>query len=194
MKRLFDMIFSLIGLLILFPLFLFIALFIWLDDHGPVFFSQERIGKNKRIFMIYKFRSMKQENSSTKGRFEPGDKSRITRAGNFLRRKKLDELPQLYNVLIGDMSIVGPRPEIQKWVEAYPDRWTKVLSVRPGITDNASIAFRDEEDMLAASENPIRTYQEYILPEKLNYYENYVDNHTFPGDISLILRTILCKK
>ena len=137
---------------------------------------------------------MKNDHSGPEGRFDPGDKSRVTRVGNYLRRKKLDELPQLYNVLVGDMSVVGPRPEIQKWVEVYPDRWEKVLSVRPGITDNASIVFRSEEDQLGSSENPIRTYREYILPEKLEYYEDYVENRTFLGDINLILRTIFCKK
>jgi lipopolysaccharide/colanic/teichoic acid biosynthesis glycosyltransferase len=131
-------------------------------------------------------------NSSFKveGVFNPGDKSRITRIGKFLRKYKLDELPQLYNVLKGDMSFVGPRPETEEWIDAYPEKWAIVLNVRPGITDNASIEFSNEEDILATSENPAEMYLKVILPKKLDYYTNYVNQHTFLRDIQIILKTI----
>lgn len=122
--------------------------------------------------------------------FTPGDLSRITAVGRILRKTKLDELPQLYNILKGEMSLVGPRPEVEKWVDTYPKIWEYVLRVRPGLTDNASIEFRDEEKILALSENPEKTYKEQILPRKLELYVNYVDNHSFTGDIKLILKTL----
>lgn len=190
MKRIFDILVSIIGLLFLSPVFLVIALLIWMEDQGPVFYRQERVGKNGRIFMLIKFRSMKQTGTGTKGRFDPGDKSRITGVGRVLRRRKLDELPQLFNVFVGDMSLVGPRPEIEKWVAVYPERWEKVLSIRPGITDNASILYREEESLLASSENPVLLYRRDVLPKKLRHYEEYVSNHSLLGDIGIILRTI----
>lgn len=191
MKRLFDLIVSLTGLLILSPLFLIIGFAIKISDKGPVFFRQIRAGRNGRDFLIYKFRTMKKAPSHVEGNFNPGDRSRVTSVGKFLRRSKLDELPQLINVLKGDMSMVGPRPEIPRWVTVYPERWEKVLSVRPGITDNSSILFRDEESMLSQSENPEKTYREIILPKKLGLYEEYVDTHSFLGDIKLIFKTII---
>lgn len=191
MKRLFDLVVSLAGLLILFPLFLIIAFAIKINDKGPVFFRQIRAGKNGHDFLVYKFRTMKKAPDHVEGNFNPGDKSRITSVGKFLRKSKLDELPQLINVFKGEMSLVGPRPEIQRWVTVYPERWQKVLSVRPGITDNSSILFRDEESILSHSEDPEKTYREIILPRKLDLYEQYVDTHSLFGDIKLIFKTII---
>ena len=125
------------------------------------------------------------------GSFEPGDLYRVTRIGKFLRKSKLDELPQLVNILKSDMSLVGPRPEVEKWIALYPERWKRILSVPPGLTDNASIEFRNEEELLAGSGNPEKTYKETILPKKLELYEDYILNHSFTGDIKLIFKTIL---
>jgi len=197
MKRLFDIIASLIGLVLLAPLFLIISLIIWFSNSGPVFFHHQRIGKNGKMFMLYKFRSMRVPEFPEHENFNPGDTSRVTQLGKFLRRLKLDELPQLLNVLKGDMSLVGPRPEIARWIAAYPERWAKVLKVKPGITDNASILFRREEYLLATSEDPEKTYREVILPKKLDLYEEYVVKRSFFGDIKLIFKTlfsILLKK
>jgi len=124
------------------------------------------------------------------GSFDAGDSSRITKIGSFLRRTKLDELPQLWNVLIGDMSFVGPRPEVRKWVETYPERWAKVLTVKPGITDPASIYYRNEEELLTQAADPAAFYRDHILPHKLDLYEEYVQTRTFWRDILLILKTI----
>jgi lipopolysaccharide/colanic/teichoic acid biosynthesis glycosyltransferase len=133
---------------------------------------------------------MKVNQLSKMNSFEPGDISRITKIGNFLRRTKLDELPQLYNVLIGDMSIVGPRPEVEKWITVYPEKWKLILSVKPGLTDNASIVFRREESLLAESDDPEKTYGEIILPKKLDLSIGYVLNNSFSGDLKLIFLTL----
>jgi lipopolysaccharide/colanic/teichoic acid biosynthesis glycosyltransferase len=190
MKRFFDLIISFFGLVILTPVFIIIALLIKLDDNGPLLFKQRRVGKNGILFMLYKFRSMRIIEDAKEGSFEPGNTSRVTSTGKFLRRSKLDELPQLINVLIGDMSIVGPRPEVEKWVGVYPERWDRVLVVKPGITDNSSIEFRNEESLLAESEDPEKTYREIILPRKLDLYEDYVFNNSLSGDLKLIMITI----
>jgi lipopolysaccharide/colanic/teichoic acid biosynthesis glycosyltransferase len=190
MKRLFDLVVSLIGLLVLSPLFLIIAFAIVIDNKGPVLFRQLRAGRNGRDFLVYKFRTMMKAPDHIEGNFNPGDRSRITSVGQLLRKSKLDELPQLINVLKGDMSMVGPRPEIPRWVSVYPERWEKVLSVRPGITDNSSILFRDEESILSQSEDPEKTYREIILPKKLDLYEQYVESHSFSGDLKMIFRTL----
>lgn len=129
--------------------------------------------------------------AASDGTFEPGKNSRITSVGKVLRKTKLDELPQLFNVLIGNMSFVGPRPEVETWVRAFPERWEKILSVKPGITDNASLVFRFEEYILAKSPDPEKTYREKILPEKLKLYELYIDNHSLTGDFKLIVKTII---
>lgn len=189
MKRIFDFIVALIGLIILVPLFGIIGLLIKLNDKGPVFFKQERVGRGSKLFVLYKFRSMSVLKSAKEGIFEPGNTFRITSIGKFLRMTKLDEIPQLFNVLIGDMSLVGPRPEVEKWVAVYPERWKRILSVRPGITDNASILYRSEESLLAESVDPEKTYKETILPKKLEFYENYVVNHSFFCDLKLIFKT-----
>lgn len=156
---------------------------------GPIFFNQVRVGRNRKLFRLKKFRSMTILKNSENGAFDLGSNTRVTSLGKILRRTKLDELPQLFNVIIGDMSIVGPRPEVQKWTEIYPEKWDIVLKVKPGITDNASIHFRNEEDLLAASSNPYDTYKNEILPLKLNYYIDYVNNNSLWGDIVIIIKT-----
>jgi lipopolysaccharide/colanic/teichoic acid biosynthesis glycosyltransferase len=128
---------------------------------------------------------------SERGIFDPGDKSRYTRTGRFLRATKLDEFPQFWNVLAGDMSVVGPRPEVRQWVNVYPERWKTVLSVKPGITDPASIEFRNEETILANSKDPVQTYRDIILPRKLDLYERYVARNSLMGDIGIVLKTFL---
>lgn len=189
-KRTFDILLSAIGLIILLPIAIPIALIILIDDRGPVFFRQKRIGLNLQPFTLYKFRSMTVNKSSSNGGFDAGNQSRVTRIGRVLRKTKLDELPQLMNVLKGDMSLVGPRPEVKKWVDAYPKQWAFVLTVRPGITDNAAILFRNEEDILVQAANPEMHYKEIILPQKLNIYSEYINNHSFTGDLEIIIKTI----
>lgn len=157
---------------------------------SPVFFKQERIGKLGKSFSLYKFRSMSEDKNARNGRFDAGGKLRITPLGKTLRKIKLDELPQLINILMGDMSFVGPRPEVRQWTKIYPEKWKIVHSVKPGITDNASIEFRNEEDILACSKDPIKTYQDEILPRKLELYIDYVNNQSFLGDLKIILKTI----
>lgn len=172
------------------PLFVILAFAVVIDTGFPVFFLQKRVGLYGRPFYIYKFRTMTLQKDASQGSFDAGDSRRVTPVGRVLRRTKLDELPQLWNVLRGDMSLVGPRPEVQKWVDVYPERWSRVLSLRPGITDNASLEFRNEEELLAASSNPEKTYSDEVLPRKLDLYEDYVQNHSLAGDIRIIFRTI----
>lgn len=183
---------ALLGLILLFPLFLLVGILIYFTDGLPVFFKQKRIGKNGTPFQFFKFRSMRVSGSGQTEEFGAGDLSRVTPFGRFLRRTKLDELPQLINVVKGDMSLVGPRPEVGKWVNVYPERWAKVLSVRPGITDHAALVFRHEEDLLAKAADPERTYREVLLPQKLDLYEAYVDQHSLASDLVLVLKTIYC--
>lgn len=189
MKRLFDITASFLGLILLSPFLITISFLITLTMPGPILFRQQRVGKNRKLFKLNKFRSMSVKKGSEKGHFDVGDKSRITKFGRILRKFKLDELPQLFNVLVGDMSLVGPRPEVKKWTEIYPEKWDIVLKVKPGITDNASIFFRNEEEILANSCSPEKTYELEILPKKLDYYIDYVKNNSFWGDIKIILRT-----
>jgi lipopolysaccharide/colanic/teichoic acid biosynthesis glycosyltransferase len=173
-------------------LFIMVGISIKLFDKGPVFFRQKRIGRAGIPFYIYKFKTMNDSVSYSEGSFEPGDVSRVTFIGKFLRNSKLNELPQLINVLKGDMSIVGPRPEVEKWVSVYSDRWHEVLKVKPGITDHASIVYIEEEALLAGSYDPEVMYREVILPRKLDLYEEYVQKNSFLGDIRLIIRTLSC--
>lgn len=190
MKRVIDFLFSLVGLTILIVPFAIIALLIKIRMPGPIFFIQKRVGKDGLLFKLFKFRTMSVASGKTSGSFDVGDSSRITPLGRVLRKTKMDELPQLINVLIGDMSIVGPRPEVQQWTQIFPDQWKIVHSMRPGITDNASILFRNEEEILANSENPTLTYKEEILPKKLDMYIDYVQNHSVLLDTKIILTTI----
>ncbi len=190
MKRYFDLLFSIIGLFLLLPIFLIISLVIKLLMPGPVIFTQKRIGRNSKEFILFKFRTMTVKTGTDRGSFDAGDASRITPIGSFLRKSKLDELPQLLNVVKGDMSFVGPRPEIEKWTKIYPEKWQLVHSVKPGITDNASLLFRNEEIILAQSENPEKIYREEILPQKLELYIAYVNEQSLLIDIKIILKTI----
>lgn len=192
-KRLFDVLASLLGLAILSPVMMAIALAVRLDSPGPVIFRQVRVGREGRPFQILKFRTMvpRTDGPGTAAPITVGGDPRITRVGSFLRQAKLDELPQLLNVLRGDMSLVGPRPEVPEYVAHYPeDARKEILSVRPGITDSASIEFRDESAQLAESPDPERLYVEVILPRKIELYKRYVRNRTFAGDLQVILQTI----
>lgn len=193
MKRLFDIVCSFFGLVILSPLFIFLSLWVGLSSRGGVFYKQQRVGLNGRDFTLYKFRSMV-TGSDKKGLLTVGGKdSRITKAGYFIRKYKLDELPQLFNVLKGDMSFVGPRPEVRKYVDMYSEEQRRVLSVRPGITDIASMKYRNENDLLAKAENPEQYYIDVIMPDKLALNLNYIDTRNFFRDIKLIFRTIAGK-
>lgn len=186
-----DMILVIPGLMLLAPLLLVIALWVRLDSPGPVFFRQERVGRFGRPFRILKFRTMVVNAEQLGLRITAGHDPRITRSGRLLRRSKLDELPQLFNVLRGEMSLVGPRPEVAEYVAHYPVQIRdKVLSVPPGITDRASIEYRDESRLLGESDNPQLTYVEQVLPRKLQYYVRYVDERSLWGDLLLILRTV----
>ena len=190
-KRLFDIVIAGLSLLLLSPLLLAIAAWIKLDSPGPVFFRQERVGRGGVLFRIHKFRTMCSDAPAIGPQITVGDDPRITRAGRFLRRAKLDELPQLIDVLAGTMSVVGPRPEVPKYVAMYPAALRdKVLSVRPGITDRASIEFRDENALLAAAADPEREYAEVVLPAKLRYAADYVDHATLGQDLRLLALTI----
>jgi len=191
-KRGFDLLVSAVLLLVLAPLLVLIGLLVRLDSAGPAIFSQERVGRYGRTFRILKFRTMRAEAGPTGPLITVTGDQRATRAGRWLRATKLDELPQLVNVLIGDMSLVGPRPEVPRYVALYTaaDREV-VLSVRPGITDQAAIEFRDEGDLLAAAVDPEQCYVDDILPRKLQFYRSYVRNRTFLGDLYLLWRTVL---
>ena len=187
----FDIIFASLGLLLLSPLLIIVSGMILIFDSRPVLFRQMRVGVNGSCFLLNKFRTMRVVRGAASGTFDAGDSSRITKIGAFLRKTKLDELPQLWNVFIGDMSFVGPRPEVRKWVDAYPERWAKVLTVKPGITDPASIYYRNEEELLAQADDPVACYRDQILPHKLDLYEEYVMTRTFWEDIFLIFKTIM---
>ncbi len=190
MKRLFDITASFFGILILSPLLIFIGLWVGLSSKGGVFYKQIRVGKNNKDFKLYKFRSMR-VNSDKQGLLTVGSKdSRITKAGYFIRKYKIDELPQLINVLKGDMSFVGPRPEVRRYVDLYSEEQMKVLSVRPGITDPASIKYRNENDLLSSASNPEEYYIQHIMPDKLKINIDYINNRTFVKDIKIIFQTI----
>lgn len=191
MKRLFDMLASGTGLIILSPLFLLLSIWIKLDSPGPVFYRQVRVGRKNKDFRIYKFRSMRV--GSDKGSLVTigGHDPRITKSGYYIRKYKLDELPQLINVLLGDMSLVGPRPEVRHYVDHWTPEQMHVLDVRPGITDPASIKYRNENELMAQADDPEKYYIEVIMQEKIKLYLQYVRHHTFFGDIGLIFQTML---
>jgi lipopolysaccharide/colanic/teichoic acid biosynthesis glycosyltransferase len=191
LKRSFDLIAAGLGVLVLSPLLLLIAVAIKLDSAGPVFFRQVRVGRHRRPFRIRKFRTMTHNPQDRGLQITVGQDARITRVGTVLRRTKLDELAQLFDVLEGTMSLVGPRPEVPRYVEHYPAEVREiVLSVRPGITDLASIEYRDESALLARATDPEREYIEVILPAKLRYAVEYVQRQSLGYDLILILRTI----
>jgi lipopolysaccharide/colanic/teichoic acid biosynthesis glycosyltransferase len=191
LKRALDLTASGLGVLALSPLLAIAALAVRLDSHGPVFFLQQRVGRNFRPFWIYKFRTMVVDADQRGGQLTAGADPRITRVGRFLRKTKIDELPQLFNVLRGDMSLVGPRPEVPKYVEMFRDQYAEVLSVRPGLTDPASVKYRDEAAILAASNDPERAYVEQILPDKIALARQYIRQASFLGDVGLVLKTLL---
>jgi lipopolysaccharide/colanic/teichoic acid biosynthesis glycosyltransferase len=191
-KRLFDFIASAFGLALLFPLLALVAILIKLDSRGGVFFRQERVGLNGRIFRIHKFRTMSVEAEKKGLQITVGADRRITRVGAVIRKYKIDELPQLIDVLLGDMSLVGPRPEVPKYIACYPEDVRKiVLSVRPGITDWASIKFKDENSILGEAADPEAAYINQVLPIKQKYYVDYVKNRTFFNDIVIIFSTLI---
>ena len=189
MKRLFDVVASGVGLLLLSPLFLLVAIWIKLDSPGPVFYRQVRVGQYNQDFRIFKFRSMRV--GADKGSLVTigGRDPRVTRSGYFIRKFKIDELPQLINVFIGDMSLVGPRPEVRHYVDYGTKEQLHVLDVRPGIKDPASIKFRNENELLEKAEDAEKYYIEVIMQEKLRLYLEYVENHSFWYDIKLIFQT-----
>lgn len=190
LKRIFDFTVAGTALLFLLPLFLFIAMFIKLDSKGPVFFRQKRGGRDGKYFDIFKFRSMTVKEKTDGKDFDPGTCPRITSIGKIIRKTKIDELPQLINVILGEMSLVGPRPEVETYIKLYQRRWDRILSVRPGITDPASIKFRNEEELLAKAANPENEYREVILPRKLEIYEEYVSKVSFLNDVKILFGTI----
>lgn len=189
MKRLFDIVASGFGLLVLSPLLLILAIWIKLDSAGPIFYRQVRVGRGNKDFRIFKFRSMRV--GSDKGSLVTigGRDPRVTRSGYYIRKYKFDELPQLINVLLGDMSIVGPRPEVRHYVDYWKPEQMHVLDVRPGITDPASIRFRNENELMAAADDPESYYIHVIMQEKIKLYLEYVQNASFWYDIKLIFQT-----
>lgn len=189
MKRFFDILASGLGLIALSPLFAVLAVWIKADSKGPVFYRQTRVGRNNRDFRLYKFRSMR-PNSDKLGLITVGGHDpRVTRSGYYIRKYKLDEFPQLINVFIGDMSLVGPRPEVRKYVDMYTPEQMHVLDVRPGITSLASIRYRNENEILAAADDPDKAYIEKVMPDKLAIDLEYVSKANLLTDISLIFTT-----
>lgn len=190
-KRLFDWLASTFGLLALAPVLLLLAVWIKLDSPGPVFFRQERVGRGGKLFRIHKFRTMVTDAERRGLQITVGADARVTRVGQWLRKYKLDELPQLLDVWLGHMSLVGPRPEVPRYVACYPaDVRDVVLSVRPGITDRASIEFKDENEILGRAADPHQAYVNEVLPIKLRYYVDYVAQRSFVSDIGIILDTV----
>jgi lipopolysaccharide/colanic/teichoic acid biosynthesis glycosyltransferase len=188
-KRAMDVIATALGLILISPLLVFVALCVKLDSPGPVFFRQERVGRRGRLFRIHKFRTMRVSNGGPQ--VTAASDPRITRIGRWLRRTKLDELPQLIDVLKGDMSLVGPRPEVPRYMAMYSeDVRRRILSVRPGITDRAAIEFRDEERLLATSDDPEATYVERVMPIKQRYYLDYVEHRSVVGDVRILFDTL----
>lgn len=191
MKRIFDIFASGLGLIVLSPLFLILAIWIKLDSKGPVFYRQVRVGRKNKDFHIFKFRSMRV--GADKGSLVTigGHDPRVTHSGYFIRKFKFDELPQLINVFMGDMSLVGPRPEVRHYVDYWTQEQMHVLDVRPGITDPASIKYRNENELMEKADNPEKYYIEVIMQEKIKLYLEYVEKHSFLYDIELIFKTFL---
>ena len=189
MKRIFDVIASGLGLIVLSPLFIILAIWIKLDSKGPVFYRQVRVGYKNKDFRIFKFRSMRV--GADKGSLVTigGHDPRVTRSGYFIRKFKFDELPQLINVFLGDMSLVGPRPEVRHYVDYWTPEQMHVLDVRPGITDPASIKFRNENELMEKAVDPEKYYIEVIMQEKIRLYLEYVEKHSFLYDLGLIFKT-----
>ena len=191
LKRLFDVVASFIGIILLSPFLIIIAIFIKLGSNGPVFFKQERVGLKGKYFLILKYRTMIVDAEKYGKQITVGKDNRITAVGSFLRKYKLDELPQLINVLKGDMSLVGPRPEVPRYVKLYSKEQLKVLEVRPGITDLASLRYSDENELLGTVENPEEYYVNVIMKDKLDLNLEYIDKSNVFYDIVIILKTIV---
>jgi len=189
LKRAFDIVASGMGLIVLSPLFLILAIWIKVDSRGPVFYRQIRVGRGNKDFRLFKFRSMRPDSDKLGLITVGGHDPRVTRSGYYIRKYKLDEFPQLINVFIGDMSLVGPRPEVRKYVDMYTPEQMRVLSVRPGITSLASIRYRNENDILAAADDPDKCYIEKIMPDKLAIDLEYVEHANLWNDIKLIFST-----
>ncbi|BCO30375.1 glycosyl transferase [Thiohalobacter sp. COW1] len=191
-KRLLDLLASYLGIIVLLPVFMLVAILIKCDSAGPIFYRQRRIGLHGKEFFIYKFRTMVNDADKYGASITVDGDARITNVGRVLRKTKLDELPQLLNIIRGDMSLVGPRPEVPEYISLYPkESRDLVLSVRPGITDMASIAFSDENAFLARYDNPHQAYIDIVLPKKVEYYESYVRNRTMLLDLKIVLLTLL---
>jgi len=186
-----DVVASACGLIALSPLLLLAALAVKLDSRGPVLFVQQRVGRNFRNFGIFKFRTMITDAERHGGQITFGADPRITRVGRVLRKTKIDELPQLFNIVVGHMSLVGPRPEVPRYVERYRDQYAYVLSVRPGLTDLASLKYRDEAELLATSSDPAEEYAQRILPDKIALARHYIDTASFTGDLGIVLKTLV---
>lgn len=191
-KRVFDILMSSLGIILLSPLLLLIVLLVKIDSPGPALFKQERTGRNFRLFKIIKFRTMTGEPTAD-ALLTVGEDVRVTRVGRWLRRFKLDELPQLFNVVIGDMSLVGPRPEVPRYVEMFRKDYEELLAVQPGLTDLASIKYRHEAALLGMAQNAEQEYLSIILPDKIRIAKTYLRQSSFPADLSIILRTLLGK-
>jgi lipopolysaccharide/colanic/teichoic acid biosynthesis glycosyltransferase len=191
MKRGFDIVASFTTLLLMIPLLALVSTIIKLDSEGPVFFKQERMGRGFRPFWIYKFRTMKQTPAGHGSQVTVGDDPRITRVGRFLRQAKLDEIPQLINILRGEMSFVGPRPEVARYVQLFQAEYQEILTVRPGLTDLASLKYRDEAALLAKAEDPEEEYTKRVLPDKIRLSKDYIKHSSFVYDMGLIVKTIV---
>lgn len=191
LKRVFDIFFSLLGLVVLSPLLLIVAVWIKLSTREKVFYKQVRMGQNLKLFEIYKFQTMVPDADKMGPLVTVGEDPRVTKPGKFLRKYKIDELPQLFNVLKGDMSFVGPRPEVPKYLPYYTIEQLKLFKIKPGITDYASIEFRDEEEYLSENQDKPNFYEEVLLPRKLRYSLRYLTNYSIIKDITIILLTIL---
>ncbi len=189
-KRIFDIVTSIIVIILLFPLFLVIAIWILLDSKGGIFYRQIRVGKNQEEFYLLKFRSMR-PNADKSGQLTIGNDHRITKVGKFIRKFKIDEFPQLINILKGEMSIVGPRPEVPKYVALYNQIQTSVLDVLPGLTDYASIEFIDEQKILGKADDPEKEYIERVMPEKLKFNLKYLEERSFLVDLKVVIKTVI---
>lgn len=189
-KRIFDIVATLIGVILLLPLIVVIIVWIKTTSKGPLFYVQKRVGLNFKEFNLYKFRSMVVNADKVGPSVTSGDDPRITKIGKILRKTKIDELPQLINVLKGDMSLVGPRPEVMKFVKQKKEEYKKILTIKPGITDNAAIEYRDEETIMEQYENKEKAYIDIVLPEKIKLYNQYLINISFINDVKLILKTL----
>jgi lipopolysaccharide/colanic/teichoic acid biosynthesis glycosyltransferase len=189
-KRIFDFIASLIGLILLSPFLVIIGVLVKISDKGPVFYRSKRVGQNFKPFYLLKFRTMVVNAEELGPSITKGGDQRITKIGKFLRKTKLDELPQLWNVIKGELSLVGPRPEVEKYISFYKDDYKEILKIRPGITDYAAIKFRNEEEILAKFEDLEKAYIENVLPEKIKLYKTYLNEIGFLTDLKIIFKTL----